>query len=265
MMSAKGKSYRAILADLDGTVYRGNRLIPGALEAYRALSRKGLRWMFLSNSAGRLASDLAEKINRLGLPVAADQVVNSASALIQALTEDYASARVMVVGEGTLIHGLEHAGVTVTEDPLNTDIVVTALDTGFTYEKLKRAFAAIQRGARFWATNLDATYPVSDGFLPGAGTMAAAVATSAGRPPERVFGKPSTDMARLALKRLQLDASSCLMVGDRIETDVQFARNSGMDAVLVLTGATSRSDAANHPYAPDYILESIAELPRFFE
>ena len=265
MTAARAKSYRAILADLDGTVYRGNRLIPGALEAYQVLSGKGLRWMFLSNSAGRLATDLAAKLNRLGLSVSVEQVVNSAAALIHTLAREYPSTRVMVIGETNLIRGIEHAGVSVTDDPQGTDIVVTALDTGFTYEKLKRAFAAIQRGAKFWATNLDPTFPTSEGFLPGAGTMAAAVGTAAGKSPERVFGKPSADMALLALERLHLDASACLMVGDRIDTDLLFAKNAGMDAALVLTGATSRSQAEKYPVAPDYVLESIADLPGCFD
>ncbi|MBM3303322.1 MAG: HAD-IIA family hydrolase, partial [Deltaproteobacteria bacterium] len=211
----KNKTYRGILADLDGTVNRGKLLIPGAQTVYRELSARGIRWVFVSNSATRLAQDLAEKIRGLGIEVSTDQVVNSAVALIHSLTTEQAGARVMVIGEPRLVEGIEHAGVITTEEPDKTDIVTVAMDTGFTYDKMKRAFQALQNGALFWATNLDASFPVSHGFLPGAGSIVAAVATACGRPPDRVFGKPSPDMAHIAMRILGLPAHSCLMVGDR--------------------------------------------------
>lgn len=148
---------------------------------------------------------------------------------------------------------------------MKTDIIVTAMDKGFTYEKLSRAHIALQHGARFWATNLDPTFPVADGFRPGAGSIAAAVATVAGRPPDRVFGKPFPDMAVLALEILDLTADACLVVGDRMETDILFARNAGMNSALVLTGATSRTDLGRYDYAPDHVLESIGNVVGLFD
>jgi HAD superfamily hydrolase (TIGR01457 family) len=259
------KTYRGILADLDGTVNRGATIIPGAEATYRELAERGLKWVFVSNAATRMASDIARKINSLGIPVSDDQVINSAAALLRALEKDYRGARLFVIGEPRLVEGIEAAGLTVTEDPEAVDLVIVAMDTGFTYEKLKRAHRAIQNGALFWATNLDATFPSADGFLPGAGSVVASVATVAGRPPDRVFGKPSPDMAFLALELLELDVESCLVVGDRMETDILFARNAGMDAALVLTGATSRDRLGEYEYAPDYIFDSISGIRSLFE
>jgi HAD superfamily hydrolase (TIGR01450 family) len=253
--------YRAILSDLDGTVNRGNVLIEGVRAAYEDLSEKGIRWLFLSNNAAALAPDIAGTIVRLGVHVQEDQVINSASALIHTVKKDYRGARVLVVGEARLVQGLEGAGAIIEQDPMVTDIVVTALDTTFTYDKLKRAHVALQHGALFWATNLDATYPVPNGFLPGAGSIAASVACAAGRPPDRVFGKPSPDMAFLAIEMLHLPANECLVVGDRMETDVLFARNAGMASALVLTGATSRADLQHFGYHPDHVIPSLADLP----
>jgi HAD superfamily hydrolase (TIGR01450 family) len=250
---------------MDGTVNRGRTLIDGADAAYEELSSLGVRWLFLSNNASLMASDLADKLNRLGIPVSNGQVINSASALMRTLRTDFPDARVMVVGGPLLVKGLADQGTMVTDDPLRTDIVVTALDRTITYEKLVWANAAIRGGARFWATNLDATYPAEDGLRPGAGCIAAAVATAAGRPPDRVFGKPSPDMAFLALELLEIPAESCLVVGDRMETDILFARNAGMDSVLVLTGATSRSDLPRYDYRPTYVTESIADLAAMFD
>ncbi len=257
-------NYKAVLADMDGTINRGDTLIAGADDVYRELSEAGVRWLFLSNNGSTLASYLASKITRLGLPVSEDQVINSASALIREVARNFVHSRIMVVGQPRLIQGLEGVGVTITDDPSDTDIVVVALDRYFTYEKLKRAHRAIQMGALFWATNLDATYPEADGFSPGAGSVVASISTAAGKQPDRVFGKPSTDMAELALERLGLEASACLVVGDRMDTDVEFARRAGMSSVLVLTGATSMTDLPKYSFSPKYILDSIADLGKLF-
>lgn len=260
----KTTRYQAILADLDGTINRGHILIDGAKAVYEDLSSHGIRWVFISNNASSLARDLAQKIANLGLDVHEDQMVNSASALIHTLEREYRGARVMVIGQQPLMEGIAKAGAIVENDPLQTDIVVTAMDRGFTYDKLAAAHVALQHGARFWATNLDLTFPEAEGFRPGAGSIAAAVQAVAGRPPDRVFGKPQPDMARLTLEILDLDAAACLVVGDRMETDILFARNAGMDSALVLTGATLRSQLEQFDYAPDYVLESIADLPELF-
>lgn len=261
----KEHRYKGILADLDGTVNRGHLLIEGALRVHKELSKIGIRWMFLSNNATSLAADLAERISRFGLEVTEQQFLNSASAVLHALKTDNRMARIMVIGKPRLIQAVEQAGCLVEDDPLNTEIVLVALDKGFTYEKLKRAHLAIQHGAAFWATNLDATYPVPGGFLPGAGSVVASIATAAGRPPDRVFGKPSPDMAFLALDVLGLSPEACLVVGDRMETDILFARNADMDSALVLTGATSRRDLQEYDYAPDYVFESIADIRELFQ
>lgn len=261
----KNRRYKGILADLDGTVNRGTSLIQGADITYRNLSAKGFRWIFASNSATRLSSDLAAKITGLGLAVTDQQVINSASALIDTIQRDYPGANVMVVGEPRLVQGVEKAGAVVTEDPQTANIVAVAMDTGFSYNKLKKAHQAIRNGAMFWATNLDATFPTENGFLPGAGSIVASIATSAGRQPDRVFGKPSPDMAVLALKLLNISAHSCLVVGDRMDTDILFARNAGMDSALVLTGATSRDDLGRYSYSPDYVFESIVDIIELFD
>ncbi|MDQ7784260.1 MAG: HAD-IIA family hydrolase [Desulfomonilaceae bacterium] len=258
------KTYQGILADLDGTVHRGRVLMPGVAAAYRDLTRKGIRWVFVSNGATSLSSDIAERLRGLGLDVRQDQVVNSATALINALRAHEMRTRVMVIGEPRLIEGIEDAGVEITEDPSGSDIVVVALDTGFSYEKLRRAHLALQRGALFWATNTDASFPASHGFLPGAGSIVAAVATASGRPPDRVFGKPSRDMAETALDRLNVEAESCLMVGDRIETDIVFAKNAGIDSALVLTGASTRQDLARSSHQPDYVFDDMSGIVGLF-
>ncbi len=258
------KRYLGILADMDGTMNRGDLLVPGAREVYEELTQRGIHWLFLSNNATVLAPDLVARIRDFGLPVAEDQVINSVVALIHGLKKERPSPRVMVVGEPRLVQGITDAGITVTNAHGKADIVVAALDRGFNYEKLRSAQTAIRDGASFWATNTDSFLPVADGVLPGAGSIVAAISVAAGRGPDRVFGKPSPDMAFIALDFLGLPAESCLVVGDRLDTDMLFARNAGIDAALVLTGATSREDLAASRFLPDYVLESILELRTLF-
>lgn len=259
------KRYFGILADLDGTVNRGDSLIPGSREIYDELRNRGIRWTFLSNNATRTAALLARRINSLGLEVTADQVVNSASALIRCLIREQASARVYVVGEPPLIEGIKDAGITVVDDSTEVDIVVAAMDRQFGYAKLAHAQAAICAGAVFWATNLDPSVPVENGIRPGAGAIIAAIATAADHPPDRVFGKPSPELAYIALEQMGLPADACLVVGDRMTTDVLCAQNAGIDSALVLTGAISREDLPRFSYAPDYIFNSIADIRILFE
>lgn len=261
----KKKCYKGILADLDGTVNRGRKLIPGVKTVYRDLIGRGVRWIFVSNSATRLAEELAEKINGLGLAISVEQVINSASAMLDAIRTKHVGAKVMVVGESGLAEGIAHAGACLVDDPGDADVVAVAMDSGFTYDKLKRAHTALRRGAIFWATNLDPTFPVENDFHPGAGSIVAAIATAAERNPDRVFGKPYPDMAELSLDVLGIDREACLVVGDRMETDILFAKNAGMDSALVLTGASSRSDLVRFSYSPDHILDSIADLRNLFD
>ena len=259
------KRYLGVLADMDGTMNRGDQLIPGAGEVYEDLIQRGIRWLFLSNNATALPRDLAARIRNLGIPASDDQVVNSALALIRALKKEQPAARVMVVGEPALARGILDAGIAVANGADQTDIVVAAMDRGFNYEKLKNAQAAIRGGALFWATNTDAFLPVANGVLPGAGSIVAAISVAAGRGPDRVFGKPSPEMAYMALDILELPAESCLVVGDRIDTDMGCARNAGIDFALVLTGATSEEDLNKLDPMPAYVFESISELKILFD
>lgn len=243
-------------------MYRGDLLLPGARDVYQRLSANGVKWVFLSNNASKLPSDLAEDLNKLGIPVGEEQVLNSGAALIYGITAERPDAKVLVVGEDKLIRGLERAGIELTDSPETASLVVAAMDRGITYDKITRAQNAILNGADFWATNTDASFPDRDGIRPGAGSIVAAIAAAAKHQPDRVFGKPFGDMASAALAVLGLDAESCVVVGDRMETDILFAHNAGIDSVLVLTGATARDQIATFEYRPDYVCDSVADLDR---
>jgi len=151
------------------------------------------------------------------------------------------------------------------QDPDEIDVVIASCDRSFDFDKLNIAFQALRRGARFWAANADATCPVPGGEIPDAGAVIGALEGCSKRKVELVAGKPSPLVAKAALEQLGLPASECLIVGDRVETDIVMGHRAGMHTALVLTGVTRRADLAHAPVQPDYVLESIAEVPRLFQ
>ena len=252
--------YPGYLCDLDGTVYLSERLLPGAAETIRKLREAGSHIVFMSNKALQPRTDYAAKLNRLGIPVEADDVINSSYVLAQHLAFVDPGARLFVLGEPPLLKELAEAGLRITEDPEEVDYVVASFDRTFEYTKLYIAHQAIRNGARFVATNADRTCPVEGGDLPDAASVIGAIEGCTGKKLEWIAGKPSRMMVEVGLHRLGVAPADCLVVGDRIETDTLMGIEAGTATALVLTGVTSRERLAEFPYRPDYVLESIADL-----
>ncbi len=256
------RRYPGYLCDLDGTVYLSERLIPGARETILALREAGSRIVFMSNKPLQPRSDYAAKLNRLGIPVELDDVINSSYVLAQHLAREAPGARLFVLGEPPLLAELRDAGLKITNDPAEVEYVVAAFDRTFAYDKLYTAFLAIRHGAHLIATNADRTCPVEGGELPDAASVIGAIEGCTGAKLEWVAGKPSRMMVEVGLRRLGVQPHDCLVVGDRIETDVRMGIEAGTATALVLTGVTSPVKMAEFPYRPDYVLDSIADLLR---
>jgi NagD protein len=253
------------LLDLDGTVYRGERLIPGADRAIAELKARGRRIVFLSNKPLHSRRDYAEKLTRLGIPTREEDVINSSYVLARYLARRAPGAKVFAIGEEPLLAELRRASLILTENPEEIEYVIAAFDRTFTYRKLNIAFQALRRGAHFLATNPDRTCPVEDGEIPDAAGVIAALEATTGREVEVVVGKPSRYMVEAALEVLSLPANRCAMVGDRLETDVVMAKENGLVAILTLSGVSSRGDFTAARIQPDYVIESVAELPALDE
>ncbi len=252
--------YRGFIFDLDGTVYLGERLLPGAKAAVGALRDAGRRLCFLSNKPIASRADYAAKLTRLGVPAEVDEVINSSYVLARYLAAEGPGARCFVIGERPLIAELEHAGLKPVDGP-EADYVVVAFDRTFDYRKLDVALQAVKRyGARLIGTNPDRTCPVEDGEIPDAAGMIAAVEAVTGRRVEPIVGKPSPIMLRVALERLGLTASDCAVVGDRLETDIAMGKAAGLATILVLTGITRPGNPAIARWQPDHVLASLEEL-----
>lgn len=251
--------YEAAILDLDGTVYRGDALIPGADESVERLRERGLEVLFVTNKAIERRDDYAEKLSKLGVPATREDVMNSGWVTAEYVAERHPGQEAYVVGEEPLIEEFQRANVPITrEEP--GELLVASMDREFTYEKLDLAMRTLEGDAPFVATNPDRTCPTEDGAIPDAAGMIGAVEGVTGRTVDAVLGKPSSTMVETALGRLSVDPESCLMVGDRLETDIRMGNEAGMTTVLVLSGVTDRATLQERDVSPDHVVESIADV-----
>ena len=251
--------YRGWLFDLDGTVYLGERLIPGADTVIAALRTAGRRVAFLSNKPLQTRAEYAAKLTRLGVPTEPDEVINSSLVLARYLRDRDPGAPVFVIGEPPMLEEMRAHGFEVRGDE-RVRWVVIAFDRTFDYAKLNTALQAVRRGARLIATNPDRTCPVEGGEIPDCAGMIAAVEAVTDRKVETIVGKPSPIILEVALAALGVPARETAMVGDRIETDITMGRRLGLPTVLVLSGVTRGDDPRIAAVAPDHVIRSIRDL-----
>jgi phosphoglycolate/pyridoxal phosphate phosphatase family enzyme len=252
--------HRGWLFDLDGTVYLGEALIPGAAETIAALRADGRRVAFLSNKPLYTRADYAEKLTRLGIPTTTEEVINSSIVLVRHLGRLDPGAPVFVIGEPPLIGELREHGFEVRDDA-HVRWVVIAFDRTFDYAKLNTALQAVRRhDARLIATNPDRTCPVEGGEIPDCAGMIAAVEAVTSKRVEAVVGKPSPIILEVALQTLGVGAADSVIVGDRIETDITMGKGLGLATVLVLTGVTRAGDPRIPELRPDLVLPGIRAL-----
>jgi len=247
--------------DLDGTVYLGDALLPGAGQAIAELRGAGARIVFVTNKPLEPGDAYAAKLVRLGVPASRADVVTSVDSLVGYLRREHPAATLLCVTETSTRDELVEAGFAVTTDPAQTAVVVVSFDRTFDYAKLNAAYRAVKHhGATIVATNPDPYCPTPDGGLPDCAAMLAAIEACTGARAEAIVGKPSVHMARALEERLGLTAAAVAVVGDRLLTDVAMAHSLGMAGVLVLTGATTLADVRAGDVAPDFVIDGLGEL-----
>jgi NagD protein len=252
--------YDGYIFDLDGTIYLGELLLPGAPELLAALRAEGRQVAFLSNNPTKTREQYVTKLRGMGLQAELAEVVNSSHVLVQWLLEHAPGATLFVCGEAPLIGELEAAGFPLSEQAGEVQIVVASFDRTFTYHKLQVAFDAIRAGARLVATNPDRFCPVPGGGEPDAAAIIAAIEACTNTRCELNVGKPSPIMARAVSAMLGLPPERCIMVGDRLMTDIAMGVGAGMATALVLTGDSTRADLPTAPAQPTYVIEGLLEL-----
>lgn len=251
--------YAGYIFDLDGTTYLGDALLPTAAETIATLRSRGCRVAFLSNNPTHTRAAYVDRLNRMGLAVAEQDIIHSTLVMVRFLQRRMPGARLFVAGEAPLKRELSDAGFAVVDSP-DVDAVIASFDRTFVYEKLQIAFDAIRRGARFFATNGDRYCPTPSGGQPDAASIIAAIEACTATRCEVIVGKPSQYTIETILGELDLPASECVMTGDRLETDVRMGLDAGMAAALALTGATPESALAAAPIRPTYALRRLIDL-----
>ena len=260
------RAAKAFIFDMDGVLYRGKLPLPGVQDIFNALTVRGIPFLLATNNSMATPKSYVERMAGMGVTITPDEVQTSATATRDFLKDELpAEAAILPVGMPALAEQLSDGTsfriLGEEDDPAEADAVVVGLDLTFTYDKLRGATAAIAQGARFVATNADATLPNEGGFQPGAGSIVAAIATASGVQPI-VVGKPEPLMMQKGVEQLGVDTEHTVMVGDRLDTDIAAGHRAGLMTALVLTGVAKREDLANAAVLPDYVF---ADLPALMQ
>jgi 4-nitrophenyl phosphatase len=253
-------TYRGVVLDVDGTVVRGDEPIPGAAEGLDRLGRAGLRRLFVSNNPTKRPPAYADRLRRAGFDATPDEIVTAGTITTDYLADHHADDALFVVGEDALVEQLRDAGLAVVTDEGCADTVVVSIDRSFDYDRLCAALRACDDGVTLVGTDPDMVIPAAEGDVPGSGAIINAVAGVVGREPDVVLGKPSEPAQRIVRERLGLPSSDCLVVGDRLDTDIALGRRAGMTTALVRTGVTDDRDLERSDVRPDYVLDSLADV-----
>lgn len=257
-------SSKGAIFDLDGTIYTGDSLLPGAKQAISWLKDHGFSVVFISNKPLESTLTYANKLSRLGIPTKPSDIINSTKALIYYLRKNMPKAVLFPIGEEPLLNELSQS-FKLSEDPQEIDIVIASFDRHFNYQKLEIGFQALKNGARFFATNADPTCPIPGGEIPDAGAVIGALEGCSNKKVEFVAGKPSNLIINLSLKMVKAKPEKCLLVGDRLSTDIRMGKESKIQTILVLSGVTSQADIAESSIKPDYVIDNLTFLPQLIE
>ncbi len=252
-----GTPSKAYLLDMDGVLVHGRRPIPGAPEFVTKLLAAGIPFRVITNNPMYTPRDLSHRLASEGMHIPEENLYTSAMATAHFLSMQRPNGTAYVIGESGLTHALHAVGYTLTNKA--PEYVVLGETHSFSFDQITQAIRLIVAGARFIATNPDATGPSETGLIPACGAAAALIERASGRRPYFV-GKPNPLMMRSALNALGEHSENTIMVGDRMDTDVIAGMEAGMETVLVLSGVTQRDEVERYPYRPTRILNSVADL-----
>jgi NagD protein len=247
----------AWLTDMDGVLVHEGKVLPGAAELIAKWEKAGTPFLVLTNNSIYTPRDLSARLKAGGLNIPEERIWTSALATASFLNKQQPKGTAYVIGESGLTQALHEIGYTQTE--INPDYVVLGETRNFNFENLTKAVRLINGGARFIATNPDATGPSADGPLPATGAVAALITKATGMEPY-IVGKPNPMMFRSAMKKIDAHSSTTGMIGDRMDTDVIAGIEAGLHTVLVLTGIADEAEIKKYPFRPNEILNSVQDL-----
>ena len=252
------RAKNAFIIDMDGVIYHGNRLLPGAAEFVAWLKSNDKKFLFLTNSSERSPAELSQKLARLGIEVDASHFYTSALATAAFLASQRPHGSAYVIGEPGLINAMYEAGYTMNN--VNPDYVVVGEARSYNLDTIEKAVSLVFGGARLIGTNPDLTGPTEKGIMPACGSLLAPIELATGRKAYFV-GKPNPLMMRHAIRKLGVTREETAIVGDRMDTDIVAGIESDMETVLVLSGVTALEDLDRFAYGPRHVLDGVFEIP----
>ena len=251
--------YNTFIFDLDGTVYRGENIIPNADKTINHLKELGKQILFISNKTTGTINDYYLFLKSFGLNIEEDEIINSTIVLKNYLLKNHPNRKFYAIGEQIFIDELTAAGLKYSTNPKEIEIIIVTLDRTLNYEKLEVAAKALENGARFFAANIDDTCPVDGGEVLDAGSTISALEKRTHKKLELHFGKPSDFMMDEIKLRLNGNLSKALLLGDRLETDILMGYKLGIDTALVSTGI-KLFENGNSEIKPTYYFNSIFDI-----
>ncbi|HBJ81899.1 MULTISPECIES: HAD-IIA family hydrolase [Pseudothermotoga] len=251
------------LLDMDGTFYIGDKLVTGALDFLHVVRKQKKRVMFLTNNSSKNNFDYVEKLKKLGVDVTPEDIFTSGEATALFLEERFGHVDLFTIGTESLVKTLESYGHKNTEQ--NPQLVVLGYDTEINYRKLSLGCLFLRKGLKYIATHLDVNCPSLHGPVPDAGSFMALIEKSTLRKPDYIVGKPNPLMLKMIVRKTGVSPDKIAMVGDRLYTDMEFAYNSGVFSILVLSGETTLHDLKSVARKPDLIVENIGQLAKMIE
>ncbi len=243
---------------MDGVIYHGNRILPGAAEFIRWLQENNKEFLFLTNNSGMTPKELQQKLERMGVSVSEEHFYTSALATAEFLKAQAPGCSAYVIGEAGLLNALYDAGITMND--VNPDYVVMGEGRSYSLETLTKAVNLVLDGAKLIGANSDVTGNIENGIMPSCRALVAPVEMATGK--QAYFcGKPNPLMMRTGLKLLGCHSEDAVIIGDRMDTDIIAGTESGVDTVLVLSGVSDRKTPSTYAYQPTVILNGVGDIP----
>jgi HAD superfamily hydrolase (TIGR01450 family) len=251
--------YEGFIFDLDGTIYRGEHLIPKADEVINYLKSIGKKIVFVSNKTTGTITDYFYLLKNWGLNIQEDEIINSTLVVANFLMKNFNGSEFYAIGEESFVNEIKKSGLKYSTDPKKIKILIVTLDRTLDYQKLEIAAQALEYGAKFFAANIDDTCPVDSGEVLDAGSTISALEKRTHRKLEMHFGKPSVFMFNEIINRLKPNLGKTILIGDRLETDIAMGNKFGIDTALVETGVKHFVNGLNG-FSPTYQLKSVFDI-----
>lgn len=248
---------QGFICDMDGVIYHGNNILDGVREFVNWMIENNKKFVFLTNSPERTPHELSMKLDRMGLSVTPDHFYTSAMATAEFLHSQAPDCTAYVIGEASLSKAMYDQGIYMND--VNPDYVVIGETRTYCFEKIEKAIALVNAGAKLIGTNPDTVGVTDRGIMPATGSLVAPIEIATGKKAYFV-GKPNPVMIRHGLKRLGCHSEDIAFIGDRMDTDIIAGIESNVDTILVLSGVTAREDIGNFPYRPKYIFNGIGDI-----